>query len=149
MTDGPTDGPADAPTAVPADVPAEVPARTLDLHGVSVLACAARGPALRGDDDALDVVAEALGAGVDMVAVPVERLPDEFFSLRTRLAGGVVQKFVNYRLRLSVVGDISRHVAASAALRDFVTESNRGRQLWFVSSLDELAERLRGAPRAG
>jgi hypothetical protein len=41
-----------------------------------------------------------------------------------------------------VVGDISRHVAASNALRDFVYESNRGRHLWFVDSLDELERRL-------
>ena len=122
-------------------------AQTVDLHGVSVLACTADGPTLRGDDEAIDVVADALGAGADLVAIPVERLPDEFFSLRTRLAGGIVQKFVNYRLRLAVVGDISRHLAVSTALRDFVAESNRGRQLWFVSSLEELDERLRPARR--
>lgn len=77
--------------------------------------------------------------------LPVRRLADEFFTLRTGVAGELVQKFVNYRLPVVVVGDISAHVARSIALRDFVTESNRGRQLWFVETMAELEERLRPA----
>lgn len=63
-----------------------------------------------------------------------------------RLAGEIVQKFVYYRLNLAVVGDVSAHVEASTALRDFVREANRGRHLWFVGTAEEFAERL--APRA-
>jgi hypothetical protein len=58
------------------------------------------------------------------------------------VAGEVVQKFVNYRLRLAIVGDLTTHLAVSAALRDFVRESNRGRQLWFVADDAELDARL-------
>ena len=43
---------------------------------------------------------------------------------------------------LAVVGDIAGKVAASAALADWVRESNRGRSLWFVPDLDALAARL-------
>ena len=53
-----------------------------------------------------------------------------------------MQKFANYGLRLAVVGDIAEPLGASAALRDFVRESNRGRQVWFVADGDELAQRL-------
>jgi hypothetical protein len=58
------------------------------------------------------------------------------------VAGGVVQKFVNYRLRLAIVGDVAEHVTASTALRDFVREANRGGQTWFVADEAELAARL-------
>jgi uncharacterized protein DUF4180 len=44
-----------------------------------------------------------------------------------------------------VVGDIAAHVQASTALRDFVYESNRGRQLWFVADEEELDARLSAA----
>ena len=55
---------------------------------------------------------------------------------------------MNYRLRLVVVGDVGGHVDESTALRDFVRESNRGGQLWFVADEVELAARLRAtAPR--
>ncbi|WBB70499.1 DUF4180 domain-containing protein [Micromonospora sp. WMMD812] len=113
-----------------------------DLHGVPVLDCADDGPALRDDADALDVIGDALGRGAELVVLPAGRLDDAFFQLRSGVAGEIVQKFVNYRLRLAVVGDISAHLAASSALRDFVTESNRGRQLWFLPSRADLEERL-------
>lgn len=113
------------------------------LHGVSVLACAPDGQKLRSDGDAVDVISAAIQRGAELVALPVERLADEFFTLSTGLAGGITQKFVNYRLRLAIVGDISRHMAQSSALGDFVHEANRGSQLWFVTDHDELAEKLR------
>ena len=68
------------------------------------------------------------------------------FDLRSGVAGEIAQKFVNYRLKLAIVGDLIDHLARSEALRAFVRESNRGRQLWFVETPAELAERLQ--PRA-
>jgi hypothetical protein len=112
------------------------------LHGLAVLACGPDGPALDGERAALDLIGEAYGQHADVVAVPVRRLPDDFFTLRTGLAGALVQKFVNYQLRLAVVGDITAHVARSDALRDFVREANRGVQVWFVPSMGDLTQRL-------
>lgn len=117
------------------------------IGGVDVLRCAADGPLLDGERAALDLVGAALGRA-DAVAVPVARVAPEFFALRSGVAGTVAQKFVNYRLRLVVVGDVSDHVGGSTALHDFVRESNRGGQLWFVADEAELAARLRAtAPR--
>ncbi|WP_340374201.1 DUF4180 domain-containing protein [Streptomyces sp. SS7] len=112
------------------------------LHTTRVLRCAPEGPALDGERAALDLIGDAMGHDAELVVVPAERCGEEFFRLRSGVAGAVVQKFANYRLRLAVVGDISRHLADSSALRDFVYEANRGRQLWFVADEDELAERL-------
>ncbi|WP_128984818.1 DUF4180 domain-containing protein [Streptomyces roseicoloratus] len=113
-----------------------------DLHGTPVLLCPPEGPLLLGEREAVDVIGEGSYAGASWVAVPVERLPDDFFRLRTRVAGDIVQKFATYRLGLAVVGDIPRHLEESTALRDFVRESNRGTQLWFVPDTAALAERL-------
>ena len=49
---------------------------------------------------------------------------------------------VNYSQKLAVVGDISEHVARSNALRDWVFECNRGNDLCFVASIEELEARL-------
>ncbi|SHN43559.1 DUF4180 domain-containing protein [Cryptosporangium aurantiacum] len=99
--------------------------------------------AVLGDERAvMDLIGDAFAERAEWVVVPVERLGPEFFRLRSGVAGAVVQKFANYRLGLAVVGDISRYVAASEALRDFVRESNRGRQLWFVPDEAALEERL-------
>ena len=76
------------------------------------------------------------------------RLPhdDDFFQPRTSIAGEIIQKFVTYRRRLAILGEISRHVAESSAFRDFVYEANRGDHVWFVADLEELDQRLAPAP---
>ncbi|HET9518047.1 MAG TPA: DUF4180 domain-containing protein [Actinoplanes sp.] len=110
-------------------------------HGVPVLVCDPHGPTVRTDQDALDLIGAAF-QGAEVVAVPADRLDDDFFTLSTGVAGEIMQKFVNYRLRLVVVGDISLHLQDSRALRELVEESNRGRQVWFVADLAELDARL-------
>jgi hypothetical protein len=113
-----------------------------ELAGVRVLVCEAEGPSVDGERGATDLIGDALGEGADLVAVPVARLAPGFLDLKTRIAGEVLQKFVNYGRRIAIVGDISEAVGASPALRDFVRESNRGRHVWFVADLAELEAKL-------
>ncbi|MER8095095.1 DUF4180 domain-containing protein [Streptomyces goshikiensis] len=116
------------------------------IHDVPVLMCAAEGEPIRGEREVLDLIGNAGYQGAEWVAVPAERFDDAFFRLRTRVAGDIVQKFVQYRLGMAVIGDISRHTEASSALRDFVRECNRGRQTWFLADVEELRERLADRP---
>ncbi|PWB95622.1 DUF4180 domain-containing protein [Methylosinus sporium] len=113
-----------------------------DFHGVRTLVCCADGAKLEAERDATDFLSAAWEHRASMVAIPVARLADDFFRLETRLAGETIQKFVNYELRLAIVGDISAHVSESRSLRDFVYEANRGRALWFVDDLEALARKL-------
>jgi hypothetical protein len=110
-------------------------------NGVPVLVCAADGPAVTGVQDALDIIGSAF-SHADVVALPAARLGDDFFELRTGLAGEIMQKFVNYQIRLAIVGDINERLAASSALCALVHESNRGRHVWFVPDLGALDSHL-------
>ncbi|MEU4097003.1 DUF4180 domain-containing protein [Streptomyces sp. NPDC026673] len=112
-----------------------------ERRGVPVLVCGEEGVRIAGVQDALDVIGSAFSRA-EVVAVPVARLDERFFELRSGLAGEILQKFVNYRIRLAVVGDISAYVAASKAFRDLVRESDRGDGTWFVADLDALDARL-------
>jgi len=116
--------------------------RIVDRGGVPVLVCDAEGAPIAGPQDALDLIGAAY-AGADVVAIPAGRLDDDFYRLSTGVAGEILQKFANYRVRLAIVGDISSHVAASGALRDLVHETNKGNQVWFVNDLQELDGHLR------
>lgn len=111
-------------------------------YGTDTIECPADGPAFARGDDVLDLVGAALGHGVDLVVIPASRLAPEFFALRTGVAGEIAQKFANYHLRLAVVGDISGYVAGSARFGEFVAETNRGRELWFLPSDADLDARL-------
>ncbi|WP_320066115.1 DUF4180 domain-containing protein [Micromonospora sp. RTGN7] len=122
-----------------------MPDEMRELAGVPVLICDPAGPPVVTVQDALDLIGAAF-LGAEVVAVPASRLDETFFSLDTRFAGEVMQKFVNYQLRLVVLGDITDHLSASAALRALVYESNRADHVWFLPDLSTLEARLHPTP---
>jgi hypothetical protein len=126
-----------------------VPGQFIELSGVRVLEVLASGPPLRNGTDAVDLMSAASEYRATFIVIPVERLGDDFFDLRTCIAGEMAQKFVMYGRRVAIIGDISRRIAASKSLAAFVIESNRGHDLWFVNNLQELVDRLAGYPPRG
>ncbi len=119
-----------------------MPATSYDLHGIHVFACAPDGKKLRTGRDATDLMSEASGHDAALLLIPVERLDEDFFLLRTGIAGEIVQKFVQYGARVAIVGDISQHMNEGSSFRAFAIESNRGAHCWFVPSVEELGKRL-------
>lgn len=82
--------------------------------------------------DALDSMVTAAYDGCIGMIVPKECLPEEFFKLKTGFAGEVLQKFTNYKMKIAVTGDFSSY--SSQSLRDFIYESNKGRQVFFKAT---------------
>ncbi len=115
---------------------------THELGGIRILLLAAEGPKLRTVRDATDVMAEAFAQEASCLAIPISRLDNDFFRLRTGVAGEIVPKLSGYGMKAAFLGDISQHVANSDSFRDFVREANRGRDFWFVADLEELGQRL-------
>ena len=120
------------------------PMKISEIHSIRILECEPTGSKLRSERDALDLISAALEHRAAMVTIPVARLDDDFFRLKTGVAGALLQKFVNYQVRVAIVGDASHFIEKSEALRDFVRESNRGAQFWFVADRDELEQRIAG-----
>ena len=75
------------------------------------------------------------------VIVRREQLDESFFRLSSGLAGEVLQKFVNYQMRLAIVGDFSCYT--SKPLRDFIYESNQGPHVGFWATEEEALAWLR------
>jgi hypothetical protein len=116
--------------------------RCYDLHGIRVAELAREGTPLQNDRDAVDAIASVSAHNAEIIVIPTERLDEDFFRLRTGIAGQVIQKFLTYRFRLVIMGDISERLRESSALRDFVYECNTSSDIWFVTRLDELNQRL-------
>jgi hypothetical protein len=114
--------------------------KILAVAPVSYFACAAEGKKLRSERDAVDLIGEAQGS--DLILIPAHRLDDDFFRLRTGVAGAFLQKFVTYGRRVAILGDISRYLDESSAFRDFVVEANRGDHVWFVRTIEDLEMRI-------
>ena len=113
-----------------------------ELGGLRVQHLDPEGELISTSEQTSDLIGNAWVDHADLIAVPVSRLDPAFFELRSGVAGEVTQKLVNYQLRLAVVGDVSHYEAASAAFRDWVWESNRGRHVWFVPDEAALEARL-------
>lgn len=68
-------------------------------------------------------------AEVDRIAIAKEFVSDDFFVLSSGLAGEILQKYVNYQMKLAIYGDFSGYT--SKPLHDFIYESNKGREKLF------------------
>jgi hypothetical protein len=68
--------------------------------------------------DLLDILADAGYNGNTGIIVHSATLSSDFFDLRTGLAGKILQKFSNYRMKLAIIGDFKE--LKSKALRDFI-----------------------------
>jgi hypothetical protein len=113
-----------------------------EMVGVTVFVCPQDGPCLAEERALSDLMGELFSTGAGLAAIPLERLGPDFLRLSSGVAGAVLQKLVNYRFQVAVLGDVSAAAAASVPLRDFIRESNRGKTVWFVADLAELEAKL-------
>lgn len=65
---------------------------------------------------------------------------EDFFVLSTGIAGEILQRFINYQVKVAVYGDYSHYT--SKPLKDFIYESNHGKDFFFVSTKEEARRKL-------
>ena len=82
-------------------------------------------------EDTLQLIVDVYYQGFDQIVVHEKNVAPEFFDLKTRLAGEILQKFINYQMRLIIVGDFSKY--PSQSLKDFIYESNKGKHINFLA----------------
>ena len=79
----------------------------------------------------------------DCILLNKAAICEDFFKLSTGIAGEVLQKFSNYRLKFAIVGDFSAYT--SKPLKDFMFESNKGGTIIFAVDEDEAITKLGGS----
>ena len=78
-----------------------------------------------------------ISAGQKAAIIRKENIHKDFYDLTTGFAGEFLQKFSTYSKRLAIVGDFSESQVKSKALRDFIRESNRTKQIVFAPTAAE------------
>lgn len=91
-------------------------------------------------ENTLDLFGELYGQYYDGRILYERNITPDFFDLQTRLAGDILQKFSNYRVRLAIVGDWNKYTSNS--LVAFIQESNRGYMVNFATSTEEAVNLL-------
>ncbi len=90
---------------------------------------------------ALDFIATInFETGCHSIVLNKAAICEEFFDLKTRLAGEILQKFITYQMKIAIVGDFS--IYSSQSLHDFIYESNKGNAIFFMPNEKEAVEKL-------
>lgn len=113
------------------------------IEGGKVAVAAVRGTevAIHDVQSALDLMATInYETGCDRFVIDKSQISESFFDLKTRVAGDILQKFTNYRVKVGIVGDFS--VYTSKSLKDFIYECNSGNDVFFLPTEQEAIERL-------
>lgn len=88
--------------------------------------------------DGLDLIGICMGHNATGILVYKSNISEDFFNLKSGLAGEILQKFSTYDYKLAIIGDFSDYTSKS--LSDFIYESNKGRRILFVASLEDALE---------
>lgn len=91
-------------------------------------------------EDGTDLLGNIYYQDFGCVILHEKNITPDFFDLKTKMAGEILQKFSNYRVRLAIVGDFDKY--NSNSLRDFIFESNNGRMVNFTATVEEALQRL-------
>lgn len=90
---------------------------------------------LRTEQDAVGLITACFENNASLLMLHAGMLGDDFFKLKTGLAGQVLQKFINYHIRVAVIiGDGQK---IKGKFKELLAESNRGNDFRvFTSSLE-------------
>jgi PadR family transcriptional regulator, regulatory protein AphA len=114
----------------------------ISVDNKSYLECLSDGQVLRTDADILDLVAACGEHLCDRLMVHAGLLPTDFYDLKTGLAGNLLQKLVNYRLRCAFILD--EVLVGNGRFSEMMIESNRGEQFHFCFNVDDARKWLVG-----
>jgi hypothetical protein len=110
-------------------------------NGVDIVIVSSSSVLINDVQSALDLIATvSYETGCDQMILNKSAICEEFFDLKTKLAGEILQKFINYQMKIAIVGDFS--IYTSKSLKDFIYESNKGKCIFFMNSEEEAIKKL-------
>ena len=112
-----------------------------EKNGIVCAVVVADTPVITDVQTALDLLMTAkYDIGTKNIVIDKKLIAEDFFILSTGLAGEILQKFINYGGRIAIYGDYSRYT--SKPLKDFIYESNKGKDVFFVSTEEEAIDMM-------
>ncbi len=78
--------------------------------------------------------------GANRMVLDKQTITEDFFILSRGLAGEILQKYQNYGIKAAIYGDFTRYT--SKPLHDFLWESNRGKDFFFLPTQEEAIQQL-------
>ena len=110
-------------------------------NGMDIAVVSGEEAAVVDVQSALDLAMTAkYEGGAERLVMDKRVICEDFFILSTGLAGEILQKWINYHVKAAIYGDYSRYT--SKPLKDFIYESNQGKDFFFLPTKEEAVQRL-------
>ena len=90
---------------------------------------------LKSTESGLQLLGDLYYQGFDRILIYDKNIIPDFFDLKTKIAGDILQKFAQYRMGITIIGDFSKY--NSERLNEFIFESNKGKRINFIRNLTE------------
>lgn len=108
----------------------------LNINGTNIAAVSGGEKIMTDAQSAMELAMSVkYETGADRIAIDKSIIAEDFFILSTGMAGEILQKFVNYHIKAAIWGDFSHYT--SKPLKDFIYESNKGHDFFFVATKEE------------
>ena len=115
--------------------------RKIEKNGIICAVVLSDATVITDAPSAMDVLMSAkYNIGTKNIVIDKRLVAEEFFILSSGLAGEILQKYVNYEGRIAIYGDYSHYT--SKPLKDFIYESNKGKDVFFAATEDEAVNML-------
>lgn len=79
---------------------------------------------LSSEKDVLDYISTCMGNDVYIIMLESNVLSEDFFNLKTGLAGMALQKFINYHIKVAVI--LENEEKYNDRFREMIMEANKG-----------------------
>lgn len=110
-------------------------------NGTDIAVISGSGLAITDAQSALDLAMTVkYETGAANIVLDKSAVTEDFFVLSTGVAGEILQKFINYHVKAAVYGDFSHYT--SKPLKDFIYESNCGKDFFFTTTKEEAIQKL-------
>lgn len=114
--------------------------RMIEQHNQKCVECYASESLIQAERDALDLVAACMEYDTNLLMIHAQALSEDFFKLKTGVAGKVLQKFINYRIKTAIL--IPDDIKLSGKFKELLAEANKGNEYRAFTSKQEAAQWL-------
>jgi len=98
-------------------------------------------PIITDSQSAIDLMMTVLHYdNINRLVINKQAIIKDFFIISTSIAGDILQKFINYQVKLAIYGDFSKYT--SKPLKDFMLECNKGENIFFVDNEESAIDKL-------
>ncbi|WP_160688445.1 DUF4180 domain-containing protein [Clostridium sp. C2-6-12] len=90
---------------------------------------------LSSEQDVVDCISICMEKDVYTIIFPSNVLSEDFYNLKTKLAGMALQKFINYHVKVAVI--IEDEVNYNDRFKEMIMEANKGSNFRTFKNIEE------------